>query len=150
MKYMDNNIGNPISLELATEISELINRRNQLSSMVNPSVIMNGKYFYIVSGNKVIAAVGIKKVNWYQLDLFHLVVHEDFENKGFAKKLLNNALLYGKESGLLIAQCTVRYDNIPSLGLFNKMGFDGAWSVTNPKTNNMIQVLQIPLNSFES
>lgn len=137
-----------LTLEKSKQIAELINRRNKLTSKVKHSEIMlTGNYQFIERDDKVVAAIGAKRANWYQLDVFHLVVHEDFEGQGLATELVNLAIEVGKSKGLLIAQCTIVCTNTASIKVFSKSGFDHTLTVTNPKTGNQLLIMRKLINS---
>lgn len=78
----------------AKQIANLLNKRNQLVKKYSAKQILDAEddYEYLVENNdNVVAAVKIKKIQWYQWELCHLTVDEGYEGKGYGTKLINRA-----------------------------------------------------------
>ena len=129
----------------AGQIAELLNTRNQLTKLYNANRILKSAddYEFLLDDNeKVIAAVMIKKVQWYQWEICHLSVSEAFERQGFGTKLINKAEIKAKKGGARIIQCTIRENNIPSKAIFGKSGFRHVATFYYPLSRNNVEVWQ--------
>ena len=134
-----------LTQEQAETIAELLNRRNQLTVPYTTQRVLNevNNYRYRLSpdGN-VIACIEIKKVQWYQVEVLHLTIAEDYERKGHAKSLLREAEDIAKAEQARILQCTIRDDNTASATLFESFGFRRVSSFFNERSGNNVGVYQ--------
>lgn len=129
----------------AKQIANLLNKRNQLVKKYSAKQILDAEddYEYLVENNdNVVAAVKIKKIQWYQWELCHLTVDEGYEGKGYGTKLINRAEKKAKKEGALIIQCTIREDNIRSKCLFLKEGFKYCSTFIYPVSKNKVEIWQ--------
>lgn len=129
----------------ADQISALLNERNQLTVKYTRKRILEhaGNYFCRFSeANEVVACVEVKKVQWYQTEILHIVVAESHAGKGHAKALLCEAERIARASGARLLQCTIREDNKESRTLFEGFGFYLVSTFNNPSSGNNVAVFQ--------
>ena len=129
----------------AAQISDLINKRNQLPVKYDANKVLkseNDYKYHLDKNDNVIAAVEIKKVQWYQWELCHLTVCERHEGKGYGKKLIKHAEQKAKKRGSRLIQCTIREDNDRSKSLFLKNGYKHVSTFFNAETGNDVGVWQ--------
>jgi len=127
----------------AKKIADLLNKRNQLVKKYTDKQVLNAQdnYEYLLENNdNVIAAVKIRKIQWYQWELCHLTVDEGYEGKGYGTKLINMAQQKAKKGRALIIQCTIREDNIRSKCLFLKEGFKYCSTFFYPASRNNVEI----------
>jgi hypothetical protein len=74
----------------AAQVAQLLNARNQLTIQYDAKRVLASaaQYVYPVLEGRVIAAVKLKNVQWYQGEACHLTVAAEFEGKGHARGLL--------------------------------------------------------------
>jgi N-acetylglutamate synthase-like GNAT family acetyltransferase len=133
----------------AKQIADLLNRRNQLVIEYKASQVLDAEddYEYLLDNDdNVVAAVKIKKMQWYQWELCHLTVNEEHEGKGYGPKLIKRAEQNTKKGGALIIQCTIREDNIRSKCLFLKEGFKYCSTFFYPISKNNVGIWQKVIN----
>lgn len=128
----------------AREIVELLNRRNQLTKVqTEPEVLKHAaEYAFKVLDGRVVAAVQVKPVQWYQAELCHLTVHEDYEDKGHARGLALDTERVALALGVRILQCTIRDGNSGSERLFRAAGYCRAATFYNQLSGNYVCVWQ--------
>jgi RimJ/RimL family protein N-acetyltransferase len=109
-------------IEMATQISQLLNSQNRLYTFHTNRTIMNGmaSYFVEVSDGKVVGCTALLKEFPTLSKSFHTSVSPTHKRRGLAVKLLSTAIancdtphIYG----------TIREDNVPSLNLVEKLGW---------------------------
>jgi len=91
----------------ANQIAYLLNKRNQLVIEYKADQVLDATddYEYLLdSDDNVVAAVKIKKIQWYQWEFCHLTVNETHEGKGYGTKLIKRAEQKAKNGGALIIQ----------------------------------------------
>lgn len=90
--------------EIAKQISELLNDRNQLVTKYTlEKVLASGdNYVYLLDSGKVIACAESKKVQWYQWEISHVLVASVYEGKGYGRKILMDAEKKAKDGGAKI------------------------------------------------
>jgi uncharacterized protein YxjI len=66
-------------------------------------------YEYEVRDGHVVACVERKKVQWYQWEICHLSVREEWEHKGAAFAVYNRAQAAARSGRGSVLQCTIRY-----------------------------------------
>lgn len=128
----------------AEEIAQLINLRNQLTKTYLYSDILSKSenYVFIKENNKVIACAESKKVQWYQNEITHVSIEEDYEGKGYGSKILQLAEDKAMMNNVRILQCTIRANNVNSIRLFSRKGYKEVNTFHNPLTNNWVNVYQ--------
>ena len=128
----------------AAQIASLLNARNQLTLEYDVRRVLASaaQYLYRVIDGRVIAAVELKHVQWYQAEVCHLTVDEQFEGKGYARGLLSEVEQRAAAQGFRLLQCTIREGNQASEGLFGSAGFAKASRFNNPVSGNNIAVWQ--------
>ncbi|MHB1908443.1 MAG: GNAT family N-acetyltransferase [Nitrososphaerales archaeon] len=135
-----------VTSTIARHVADLINSQNKLSTRCTPEEIMRRRENCIVhydSGGKVVGVVEVKKVQWYQCEIYHLSVSPDAKRKGIGSELVRLAEQKAIELGTLIAQCTIRVDNEPSICLFrDKFGYKSQVTFLNEVTGNEVAVYQ--------
>jgi len=107
---------------IATQIAELLNLQNKLYVVHNVLTVMKSKakYFVEVEGDKVVGCSALIKEHPTLSKSYHTSVRPGYQRKGLASKLLKTAMdncetryIYG----------TIRQDNIASIGLVEKLGW---------------------------
>lgn len=128
----------------AVQIATMLNNRNQLTKQYTADMILKDqdKYIYETDKDIVIGCVEIKKVQWYQAEICHLTVHENYEGHGQGRSLINKAIESSKKRGVRILQCTIRDGNIGSENLFTSSGFSKTSSFYNLNSGNNVSVYQ--------
>ncbi len=128
----------------AEQIAGLINRRNQLPEPYTANAILSksGRYEYELNDGTVIACVERKRVQWYQWEIRHLSVHEDWEGQGGAYAVYGRAELAAHSGGASLLQCTIRDGNQGSERFFRRQGFRRVSGFFNPTTRNTVGVWQ--------
>jgi ribosomal protein S18 acetylase RimI-like enzyme len=130
--------------EEAQQVADLLNSQNQLSIKFTANDVLRStkNYVTLTSGQKVLACVELKRVQWYQYEIIHLSVLPSERGKGLAQQLLTKCEEKAKEMGGHVLQCTIREGNIPSIALFKKNGFTKVNQFYNHRTNNSVNVWQ--------
>lgn len=107
---------------IAAQIANLLNMQNKLYRKHDAYSVMHGAtiYFIEVEGDRVIGCTGLLKEEESLSKSYHTSVLPDTQRRGIATKLLQTAMdncetryVYG----------TIREDNIPSLRLVQKLGW---------------------------
>lgn len=130
--------------EEAEQIADLINKRNQLTKKYSTNEILTtgDNYVFIKNNNKIIACAECKKIQWYQHEISHVSIIENFEGKGFGTKILNLAEKKAMISNAKILQCTIRMNNENSIRLFSRKGYNEVNKFYNPKSENWVIIYQ--------
>ncbi|BDU25169.1 GNAT family N-acetyltransferase [Flavobacterium sp. GSB-24] len=130
--------------EIAEQIADLLNERNQLVTKYTFSSILDSSenYVYLEDSGKIIACAESKKVQWYQWEISHVLVAADYEGKGFGKKILSKAEAKANQGGAKILQCTIRTNNENSIRLFSRNGYTKVNRFFYPKSGNWVYVYQ--------
>ncbi len=128
----------------AEQIATLLNARNNLISAYTKEKILNYRqqYIYETAGELVIAAVRLKKVQWYQAEIRHLVVHPDYEGRGFGRRMISLAEIRAKELRARVMQCTIRSDNGGAEKTFRQSGYHLIHSFYYPKSKHNLGIWQ--------
>jgi ribosomal protein S18 acetylase RimI-like enzyme len=133
------------SNDQANQIAALLNSRNELTVVQTGASVRehleNFLCCYAESG-EVIACVEVKRVQWYQCEILHLVVAETYEGKGHAKCLLRQAERIARERNARLLQCTIRCDNTRSRSLFEGCGFSRVGTFFNERSGKNVEVFQ--------
>ena len=78
----------------AQQIADLLNDRNKLVGNYDANRVLRSaeNYEYILDKNgNIIAAVEIKRVQWYQWEIRHLSVSKSYEDRGYGTKLVKKS-----------------------------------------------------------
>jgi ribosomal protein S18 acetylase RimI-like enzyme len=128
----------------AAQIAALLNTRNHLTIPYDAAQVLKSaeQYFFRVVEGHVVAAVELKNVQWYQGEVRHLTVHEDFEGQGYARNLFAELERRAAARGFRILQCTIREGNTDSEGFFTKAGFTPVSRFNNKMSGNNVSVWQ--------
>ena len=128
----------------AQEIAALLNERNELARKYTArDVLMHAdNYEYEVREGKVIGCVERKEVQWYQWEVCHLSVAEDWEGKGIASAVYERAERTALAEGACLLQCTIREGNQRSARFFERRGFVKVGRFVYPATGNTVCVWQ--------
>ena len=129
---------------VADQIAELLNENNSLTTPYTRVGIRNYDDDYIVLQDEdiVIGCVCVKRIQWYQFEIKHLVVNKDYRSMGYGKSLIDSAITFAKERGGLIVQCTIKKENVNTRTLFSKWGFDETINFINPNSGNNLVIYQ--------
>lgn len=129
----------------AAEIAALLNNQNQLTvAYTSDSVLASRENYLITCSDEghVIACAELKKVQWYQFELLHVTVAQNFHRKGHAKELVERAERIALERGARILQSTIRVGNVASENLFASASFNPVCRFYNRSSGNVIGVWQ--------
>ncbi len=131
--------------EHSVAIADLLNRRNELDVVYSPEKILKSSEnyeFHLNESGKVIAAVEIERVQWYQWEIRHLSVHESHLRMGHGTRLITSAEQKAVKGRARIIQCTIREDNEESKNLFQKNGYRHVSTFYNYRTENNVGIWQ--------
>lgn len=133
--------------EEAGEVAILLNRRNRLTQQYTQQMVLKSANEYVIKsiGGHVIAAVQLKAVQWYQVELCHLTVDETHEGKGHARELVALAEARALELRARVIQCTIRDGNTDSERLFRSAGYTRVSNFYNESSRNQVAIWQKPL-----
>jgi len=111
--------------DIAHQIAGLLNSYNGLARRRFAVDVLNSKTDYIVEthGKLVIGAVGLHKLSFHISEVKHLSIREMWRKKGVGRFLLKRAI---KLCETPFAYATIREDNLPSVQLFESVGFSRA------------------------
>jgi GNAT superfamily N-acetyltransferase len=107
----------------AEQIAKLVNTYSQLTDRIDPGDVLHNTYLSEAEIDKVLGCVKVRKLNWYLMEVCHLVVDLKNRRKGLGTSLVQQAELWGKNAGLKVSQCTIRLQNTPSIRLFHTAGY---------------------------
>jgi len=126
----------------ATQIAALLNARNQLTIPYDIRRVMDAAddYIFRVQNGRVVAAVEIKKLLWYQAEIRHLTVDSAVEQRGYARNLFAEAESRAAARGFRVLQCTIRAGNDRSERFFLKAGFTRVSQFHNQASGNNVGV----------
>ncbi len=128
---------------VAEEIADLLNSQNQLVGRYTAEKVLDHQDDYIVrydENGKVLGAVEVRSVQWYQCEIAHLSVHQAARCRGIGSWLLQEAEAKATELRARVAQCTIRAGNRESEGLFKKHGYTPTVTFVNQRTGNEVTV----------
>lgn len=130
--------------QIANQIAELLNKRNQLVTSYTGEKILSfsENYVYIEDSGKIIATAESKQVQWYQWEISHVLVAEEYEGKGYGNKILALAEAKAEDGGAKILQCTIRTSNESSIRLFSRKEYSQVNKFYYPKSGNWVYVYQ--------
>lgn len=134
-----------MSREVAEQIAHLLNTQNKLTVPYTAPRILEHEDRYLTSCDesaKVIGAVEVKKVQWYQCEIDHVSVDPGHKRHGVGSALLEAAEERARQLGARVAQCTIRVGNVESDGLFKKKGYTGTVTFRNADSGNDVTVYQ--------
>jgi N-acetylglutamate synthase-like GNAT family acetyltransferase len=128
----------------ADEIATLLNTRNQLTCKYDAGKILSkdNNYLFQSENGIVVACVEVKKVQWYQWEICHLSVKEEYTRQGRGKQLIRCAEEKARTGHARIVQCTIRVGNEASEETFRRSGFREACCFFNAGTDNYVCVWQ--------
>jgi N-acetylglutamate synthase-like GNAT family acetyltransferase len=135
----------PMTQAVAQQIAHLLNTQNQLMVPYTAAKVPEYQDQYLISlgpNSKVLGAVEVKKVQWYQCEIDHLSVHPDARGQGIGTGLVQKAKEKASQIGARIAQCTIRVGNKESGGLFTKNGYVATVTFLNKRNGNQVTVYQ--------
>ena len=131
-----------LTIELASEIADLLNSQNQLAVRYAAEEILANEDRYIVHSDngRLLGVVEVKRVQWYQCEIDHLSVVE--KRRGLGQSLLRDAEKRATDLGASLCQCTIRVGNEASEGLFRACGYALTAKFVNEQTGNVVGVYQ--------
>ena len=135
----------PLSEIAAEQIANLINSQNQLAVPYSAAKILETQDRYIVrlsDDGRIVGAVEVRPVQWYQSEIDHLSVDPLFRRQGIGSWLLKQAEAKARQMNARVAQCTIRVGNQESEGLFKKHGYTPTVTFLNRQTRNRVTVNQ--------
>jgi len=120
----------------AKQIINLLNT-NEWSRPSKPYTVeevLSEQDFFIADdeNNKVVGFLRLKKVQWYQWELYNLVVDKQYRKSGIAQILITSVKEYVSTQKGGIVQLTIDPENTASVNLFIKMGWKYAISFIHP------------------
>jgi len=130
--------------EQAAQIAHLLNTLNQLQVNYTAERVLEhaDDYLYEIEGGAVVACVEVKKVQWYQCEICHLSVSEQYQHRGLGKRLIRRGEEKARAEGARIVQCTIRVGNTASEEAFRRNGYVQACCFLNARTGNYVVVWQ--------
>ena len=133
-----------MTTEEAEQIANLINTRNELTKKYSSEIILTAKenYVFIKEEDKIIACAESKKVQWYQYEISHVSIDENYESKGFGSKILKLSENKAIENNARLLQCTIRTNNVNSIRLFSTKGYKQVNMFHNLKSGNWVFIYQ--------
>ena len=128
----------------AKQIAALLNTRNQLTTAWSETKVLDQKdeFVFIAEADTVIACAQSKKVSWYQWEICHVSIKEEYQRQGFASQILKLAEDKAISEGAKILQCTIRSNNGPSQNLFVSKGYIRTCAFYNVGSSNWVNVYQ--------
>jgi ribosomal protein S18 acetylase RimI-like enzyme len=135
---------------VAGQIANLLNSQNQLTIPYTASKIIEDQERYIIRTNdkaRVVGAVEVKLVQWYQCEIDHLSVDPLARQQGIGSWLVLQAETKARALGARVAQCTIRVGNEESEGLFKKQGYTPTITFLNRQSGNRVTIYQKALES---
>ncbi len=124
--------------DAAEQVIDLVNTYSPLVRKIGLTDIVADNYKYLEREGLIVACVKVTKLSWYQSEVAHLVVRPEFRGQGFGRKMVTQACQEAKALKTRIAQCTIRCNNIASLGLFKAMGFQSSLEFIGPSGNSLL------------
>jgi N-acetylglutamate synthase-like GNAT family acetyltransferase len=108
--------------DIARQVAGLLNTYNGLARNRHAIDILNSQTNYVVEthGRLLVGAVGIRKLSFHMSEIKHLAVHKKWRRKNVGTFLLKRAIAL-VETPLVYA--TIREDNLPSIRIFESVGF---------------------------
>ncbi len=96
--------------------------------------VISEKDFLIAydESNEIVGFLRLKKVQWYQWELYNLVINKQYRRKGIAQSLIKVAKKYASTHKGGILQVTIDPENMSSINLFSKMGWKYSISFIHP------------------
>jgi len=128
----------------AAQIAALLNARNSLTVQYDVRRVMMhaSQYRLTQQDGLVVACVQLRPVQWYQWEVLHLSVHEQYVRRGLGAALLAKAIHEASASGVELLQCTIRAGNAESEKAFARAGFQKVNSFCNDRSGNVVGVWQ--------
>lgn len=129
--------------DIAEQIATLLNTQNKLTVVYDADKVLQAadRYIYrLGEDSKVVGAVEVKKVQWYQCEIDHLSVV--VRRHGIGSSLLAEALARAEHLGARVAQCTIRVGNQDSESFFTKHGFTPTVTFLNRQNGNRVTIYQ--------
>jgi ribosomal protein S18 acetylase RimI-like enzyme len=129
--------------DIAQQIATLLNTQNKFTVVYDADKILQSgeRYIYpLGEDSKVVGAVEVKKVQWYQCEIDHLSVA--VKRRGIGSSLLVESITRAEHLGALVVQCTIRVGNQESENLFKKHGFTPTVTFLNPSNGNRVTIYQ--------
>ena len=111
--------------DIAHQVAGLLNSYNGLAHKRFAVDVLNSKTNYVVEthGKLVIGAVGLHKLSFHISEVKHLSIRETWRKKGIGRFLLKRAIRLCETP---FVYATIREDNLPSIKLFESVGFSRA------------------------
>jgi len=134
--------------DIAQQIATLLNAQNKLTVVYDADKVLQAadRYIYrLGEDSKVVGAVEVKRVQWYQCEIDHLSVA--VRRRGIGSSLLAEALAKAVHLGTRVAQCTIRVGNKESESFFTKHGFTPTVTFLNRQNGNLVTIYQKALVS---
>lgn len=93
-------------------------------------------YFLVArENNKIIGFAGLKKI-LDEADIMNIVVRKDSRSQGIGSKLLENLIIYAKDTNLKTLNLEVNENNFSAIHLYYKFGFNYVGIRKNYYNNN--------------
>jgi ribosomal protein S18 acetylase RimI-like enzyme len=130
----------------ATQIAELINAYNQLPTSYSAESVKQhaDRYQCLINTEtqEIGGCVSVHKIQWYQAEISHLAIGEQYQRQKFATILVARAEDIARQLGCSILQCTIRRNNRIAFKFFRSCGFELVNEFYNQATKNRVLVLQ--------
>lgn len=128
----------------AAQIAALLNGRNGLTVLYDADIVLRSpeQYPFAAVGNRVVVAVFLKNVQWYQGEVCHFSVDPEFEGKGHARNLWAEVERRAAARGHRILQCTIHEGDDNRENFFTKAGFNRVSQFHNKVSRKNVSIWQ--------
>jgi len=102
------------------------------------SLPSNIKCLGCFTDEQLVGTVSIYKASWFQTEIRYLYVDKNYRNKGIGTKLVEKAIEIVTTP---VIATTVIKNNLKSMHIFKKFGFQGVLEFINPETLNEVLLM---------
>ncbi|MGZ3920831.1 MAG: GNAT family N-acetyltransferase [Bacteroidia bacterium] len=129
----------------ASQIADLLKQNDLVVTYTTDRILkVSQNYVFIEEDKKIMACAELKKVQWYQWEVSHVSVAK--LRGGYGTKIINLVEQQAIENNARVLQCTIRADNIASIGLFKSLGYMQGTTFFYPKSGNDVLIFQKALS----
>lgn len=125
------------------EIATLVNRNNNLQGYVDSGLYEWLDYVYVLDAwDTVIAAARVQVTNWYNAEITHVVVRQDWRGKGISAALMTLAERRAVAMDRPVVSATTRQSNFAAQVLFFAQGYNKVCTFRSPMTGYKLVLWQ--------